>query len=101
MKLAESVAAAVAAAVTVAAAIRGYINRKIKPAMDQARQADEKAEDALDRSAVNRRVLLDPANPEDDSLVEKVDETQRRVEEMDGKVDEIREMMREEHTDDS
>lgn len=54
---------------------------------------EDKADVAKERTDRHERVLLDPPNPQDDPLVEQVEETYEMVDETQDSVEEIREMV--------
>ena len=89
--------AAVLASMTLGAA-KLVLVRPIEKRLDDAEadidELDDKASVAKERADRHERVLLNPSNPQEDALVETVEETREIVED-------IREMVDEEHDDDS
>jgi len=92
-----AVGAAVLASMTLGAA-KLVLVRPLESRLDDAEadidELDDKASVAKERADRHERVLLNPSNPQEDALVETVEETREIVED-------IREMVDEEHDDDS
>jgi len=92
-----AVGAAVLASMTLGAAKVALIRpleKRLDDAEDDIDRLDDKASVAKERADRHERVLLNPSNPQEDALVETVEETREIVED-------IREIVDEEHDDDS